>query len=91
MCQDPVIGIQFMITRRMRRILVEDLGYLPSDIDMMEPQITAVVIDKKLPRPLNGMPTSWIRDGLESNPTISFISPIKYTVKDILSNFINFI
>ena len=32
-------NIQFMITNRMRYILENDLGYLPEEVDEMEPQI----------------------------------------------------
>lgn len=74
----------------MRRILEEDLGYLSSEVDAMEPQIAAVVIDKKLPRPLNGMPTSWKRDDIDSYTTFSFINPIKDAVKNVASNFFKF-
>jgi hypothetical protein len=31
--------IQFMITNKMRNTLVNDLGYLPEEIDEMEPQV----------------------------------------------------
>lgn len=52
-------SIQFMITHRMRRFLEVELGYLPEEIDVMEPQIAAVVIDRELARPTGGMPSSW--------------------------------
>lgn len=34
-------NIQFMITNRMRYILENDLGYLPEEVDEMEPQIVS--------------------------------------------------
>lgn len=55
-------GLQVMITRRMRKILVEDLGYLSAEIDVMEPSVAAVVIERGLARPTNGMPRSWKRN-----------------------------
>ena len=51
--------VQFMVTGRMRQVLTEELGYLPSEIDMIEPQIAAVVIERGLARPSAGMPASW--------------------------------
>ena len=50
-----------MITNRMRRILEDDLDYLPAEIDVMDPQIASVVIERGLSRPSNGMPKKWIK------------------------------
>eukprot|EP01038_Epipyxis_sp_PR26KG_P005532 gene5532-7649_t len=54
-------GIQYMITKKMRLTLIDDLGYLNNEIDEMEPQIAAVLIERSLPRPANGVPNSWKR------------------------------
>ena len=43
----------------MRRVLIEDLNYLPNEVDLIEPQIAAVVIERGLTRPASGMPASW--------------------------------
>ena len=51
--------VQFMVTGRMRQVLTEELGYLSSEVDMIEPQIAAVVIERGLARPSAGMPASW--------------------------------
>lgn len=56
---NPSNEIQFMITHSMRLKLQDDLGYLPEEVDDMEPQIAAVVIEKELARPSKGMPSSW--------------------------------
>lgn len=48
-----------MITNRMRRVLEDDLNYHEEEIDMMDPQIASVVIERGLARPLTGMPKSW--------------------------------
>ncbi|CAM9411037.1 unnamed protein product, partial [Ascophyllum nodosum] len=53
--------MQVMITRNMRKVLVEELGYLNDEVDDMDPQIAAVVIEKSLPRPRAGMPIVWRR------------------------------
>ncbi len=52
-------GIQIMITQRMRRVLEDELGYGTDEVDIMEPQIAAVVIERGLARPSAGMPRSW--------------------------------
>ncbi len=71
-------ALQWLITNRMKLVLMKDLGYTESEIDQMEPQvgvraifnyhhlnfsiyvqIAAVVIERKLRRPLKGMPESW--------------------------------
>jgi len=52
-------SIQYMITQRMRRVLEDELRYLPEEVDIMEPQIASVVIERNLSRPSNGMPASW--------------------------------
>lgn len=54
-------GIQFMITNKMRSVLQSDLGYLKEEVDEMEPQIASVVIERRLVRPLKGMPAAWRR------------------------------
>lgn len=58
--------IQYMVTQRMRRVLEDDLGYLSREIDVIEPQIAAVVIERRLSRPANGMPSSWRRPDASS-------------------------
>jgi hypothetical protein len=67
---EPAIpGIQYMITNKMRQALEDELGYLTEEVDCMEPQVAAVVIEKRLPRPTNGMPSSWARSGTVSVPS----------------------
>jgi len=73
----PTSSIQFMITNRMRRCLVQDLGYLPEEVDVMEPQIAAVVIDRSLARPSSGMPASWRVPKLSELQTSTVPSPLK--------------
>lgn len=61
-------GVQVMITRRMRKVLVDELGYLSSEVDAMEPSVAAVVLERGLARPSNGMPASWRRTADPVNP-----------------------
>jgi hypothetical protein len=45
----------------MRRVLEDDLNYHEEEVEMMDPQIASVVIERGLARPLTGMPKSWQR------------------------------
>ncbi|CAN0221611.1 unnamed protein product [Ectocarpus sp. 12 AP-2014] len=49
--------MQVMITRNMRKVLMDELGYAADEVDDMDPQIAAVVIEKSLPRPRAGEST----------------------------------
>lgn len=50
-----------MVTMRMRRVLEDELNYLSDEVDKMDPQIAAIVIERGLPRPSTGMPKKWIK------------------------------
>lgn len=52
-------SLQFMITNRMRRVLEDDLNYHIEEIEVMDPQIASVVIERGLARPPTGMPKAW--------------------------------
>lgn len=55
----PQDSVQFMITQKMKYILVNELDYTVEEVERMEPKVARVVIDKKLKRPSQGMPRSW--------------------------------
>jgi hypothetical protein len=55
-------SMQVFITGRMRRVLEDELGYLREEVNVMEPQIATVVIERGLARPSNGMPISWRKE-----------------------------
>lgn len=86
-------SIQYMITRKMRSILEEDLKYLEEEVDEMEPQIARVVIERRLQRPVKGMPASWRRTGDSvsatrgangaPNPLYAMASAMKNTLGNI--------
>lgn len=60
--------VQYMITNRMRNKLIKELGYLSEEVDMIEPQIAAVVIERALSRPSSGMPSSWRKTTVAKRP-----------------------
>lgn len=77
----------------MRRVLTDELNYLSNEVDMIEPQIAAVVIERGLSRPAAGMPTSWkktniakssaIRDGGNGGPGANVVNLITKTVQNV--------
>jgi len=80
-------SMQWMLTQRMRRTLIQELDYLPSEVDQMDPQVAAVVIRKGLKRPPSGMPVSWKRNRRadrnvqhRNSPRMQFEIPIKAIV-----------
>jgi hypothetical protein len=51
--------VHSVITKPMRRALIKELRYLPEEVDSMNAQIAAVVLERALERPKNGMPSPW--------------------------------
>lgn len=49
----------FMITNEMKRILIEELGYKRTEATNMRVELVASVIEQRIFRPSDGMPTSW--------------------------------
>ena len=39
---DTNSGIQFMITKKMKKILIDELGYLSNEVEEMEPQVIII-------------------------------------------------
>jgi hypothetical protein len=52
-------SVQYMITNKMRQTLIDDLAYLPAEVEEMEPEVARIVISKRLRRPPSGMPKAW--------------------------------
>lgn len=50
----------FMITREMKRILVEELGYSRKDVDAMRVELAGPIVEKRMNCPEQGMPEEWI-------------------------------
>ena len=52
-------SVNFVITKRMRRMLVNELGYSTADVATMRPGVAALVIEKSVRCPASGMPQEW--------------------------------
>ena len=52
-------SVNFIITRRMRKMLVNELGYSVIDVATMRPGVAALVIEKGVHCPTFGMPQEW--------------------------------
>lgn len=73
-----------MITKRMRRVLEDELNYLSDEVDIMDPQIAAIVIERGLSRPSAGMPKKWIKYQQSPAQIPKFIVNIKKSVGFVL-------
>lgn len=51
--------MQWIITKKMKDTLMNELGYKEEEIDDMMPDVAATVINKRLTRPKLGMPEEW--------------------------------
>ena len=58
-----VTSVQYMITRKMRNLLIDELGYTDAEVDNMKPDVAAVLTSKRLKRPSSGMPDAFYVDG----------------------------
>jgi hypothetical protein len=56
-----------IITDEMKKALFS-LGYRRSDIPLIKPSVAAVVIEKQLQRPVEGMPENWYLPGKNGKP-----------------------
>lgn len=54
--------IPWLITTKMRTILISELHYLPEEVDAMSASVAQVVINKRLERPTKGMPAAFRKD-----------------------------
>lgn len=61
--EDAPVTVQYMITRKMRQVLADDLGYTEEEVENMKPDVAAVITTKKLKRPSGGMPDAFYVDG----------------------------
>jgi hypothetical protein len=78
-----------MVTSRMRAILENELGYLPEEVDVIEPQIAAVLIEKALVRPEAGMPSTWKRQVRKKNALAEMTSRIGDSFKSLKRSITN--
>uniref|UniRef100_A0A7S0S7R1 Uncharacterized protein n=1 Tax=Mantoniella antarctica TaxID=81844 RepID=A0A7S0S7R1_9CHLO len=57
-------SLQFMITNAMKGTLIDELGFLPEEVEVMKPEVAKEVIEKRMNRPFGKrpMPDAWKRD-----------------------------
>lgn len=56
----------FMITREMKRTMVEELGYRRAEVDTIRVELVSGIIENRIQCPSEGMPTDWIDLELEA-------------------------
>jgi len=67
--KDAPPSVQYMITRNMKRVLADELGYTEEEVDGMRPDVAAVITSKRLKRPSGGMPDAFYVDGKAPSTT----------------------
>ena len=63
---DAISFIPSIIDQATEEILIQQCKYTKTEVSMMKPDIAAVVAQKRLQRPLEGMPPNWIREGFST-------------------------
>lgn len=53
-------SVAFMITREMKRVMIEELGYRRRDVDIMRPELAGPIVQKRLRCPPDGIPQDWL-------------------------------
>lgn len=56
----PSSSTVFMISRDMRRILIEELGYPRKSVDVLRVELAAPIIEKRISCPADGIPEEWL-------------------------------
>jgi len=59
-----------MITREMKRVLIEELGYRRGDVDVMRVELAGPIVEKRISCPPQGMPDSWCDKALQMASTV---------------------
>jgi hypothetical protein len=57
----------------MRRVLIKELKYTSNEVKAMKYDIAVMIVEKRLYRPMEGMPANWYRDGTSSGSSVSKI------------------
>eukprot|EP00977_Amphora_coffeiformis_P014812 scaffold4223_cov189-Amphora_coffeaeformis.AAC.72 len=55
-----------MITREMKRVLIEELGYRRADVDVMRVELAGPIVEKRISCPPQGMPDTWCDTALQT-------------------------
>lgn len=58
-----------------RKTLIKDLKYRPGEVDVMKPDIAALVVEKRLDRPQEGIPKNFIRTDLPKRRNLMKVLP----------------
>ena len=63
---DTISMIPAIIDQATKEILIQQCKFTRAEVSMMKPDIAAVVAQKRLRRPLEGMPPNWIMEGVSA-------------------------
>lgn len=77
-------SVHFVITRRMRRVLMNELNYSAQDVSQMRPRVAALVIQRNLQKPTSGMPQEWRHFDIDYESPSRVASLLKAAKKFVL-------
>jgi len=77
-------SVHFVITRRMRRVLMNELNYSAQDVSQMRPRVAALVIQRNLQKPASGMPQEWRHFDIDYESPSQVASLFKVAKKFVL-------
>jgi hypothetical protein len=64
--ENTVSSQVFMITREMKRMMVEELNYKRKDVDSIRLDLVAKILENRIQCPSEGMPANWVDEDRES-------------------------
>ncbi|KAL7570376.1 hypothetical protein ACA910_017214 [Epithemia clementina (nom. ined.)] len=72
----PTIQLSHTITEDMKKVMIKNLKYKTSDLEVIRPEIASIIVAKDIDRPMEGLPLNWYKDGLEPKQSKRIIRKI---------------
>ena len=69
--EEQTIELSSTITDEMKKIMMKDLNYKASDLEVIRPEIASIIVAKDVRRPMEGLPPNWYKDSLSVSPRAS--------------------
>lgn len=60
----PTIQLSSIITEDMKKVMMKDLNYKSSDLEVIRPEIASLIVAKDVRRPVEGLPSNWYKEGM---------------------------
>jgi hypothetical protein len=72
-----MISLASEISSEMKRVLIQELAYRRVDVQAMRPEIAAMVIAKKIRKPMEGLPRNWY---IDENSAVAWRSRLQHAL-----------